>query len=709
VSGLGEPGCCLLVDLSAGEAALLTGLPGRRSVSSAGLAARMAGLAEPVDLVVIGSQAPAPVALAQVAHRHAPDAGVAVLVDDPAAVRREVSYAPGVPLDLLVSSAGHGGLLAELDQLRQASVDRRRHAAVLAAVVRRAATSVGSSAALPAAVGSLLEHAPIAVLLTAPTGELLGWNRRAEHLLELSEARTGRSVDAVIPGAVAFLAPVATRARTGVGPDATPASLEVRVPGPADVEVSAVASQADDGRAVVLLLVTDVTAQRQAERERDRLAAQVQLLARVSETLVGSLDVGESVSRLADALVPELADWTSIQVRADRSRLAGLAVRHRDPALAAVARRLEALVMSRGAGSEAGRRASAGEAVLLPALDGPGLAEQVPDPEMRALAAQLGTASVLAVPVPGRRGTLGSLLLSRAPGGRPFTRSDLSLAAEIGRRAGIALDNARLYAGQRHLATELQRSLLTEPPVLDSADIAVRYVAATREAQVGGDWYDAFRRRGGELTVVIGDVVGHDTRAAAAMGQLRSLVRGIGFTTAGSPAQVLTAVDEAVEGLELATMATAIVAELSPRADGGALLRWSNAGHPPPVLLEPGGRPRLLRYASERADLLLGVDPLTPRHTGTAEVPPGGTLLLYTDGLVEKRRHTLDDGLALLLDTVQRHAGEKLEALCDAVLTRLIPHGGEDDVAVVAVRPRRSDDDRTAPGGAGGEGRTGVR
>ncbi|WP_346623308.1 GAF domain-containing SpoIIE family protein phosphatase [Blastococcus montanus] len=692
-----RPGRCVLVDLSAAEAALLEAVPGRDRISAAELDARLTTPAEPVDLVVLGSLTAAPVALAQQVHRLLPDAAVVVLTDDDAEIRRQASYAPGVPLDLLVVPGSDRGLLDELAGLRRTRVDRRRHAAVLAAVARSVA-AVGTAPAAPAAIGALLDHAPIAVLVAGPAAELLGWNRRAEALLDLRQVRAGQSVDDLLPGVGALTAPVLSG--DGGRPDAAVTPLQFRVGGRADVEVTAVGSQTDDGRPVALLLLADVTAHREAERERDRLAGQVELLARVSESLMQSLDLGESLSRLAGALVPALADWISVQVRDERDQLAAVTVRHRDPHLADDARGVEDLVRRYGAGSEPSRRAADGEAVLLPAVDEATLTAQVPDPALRALVTRLGVGSALAVPVAGRGGVLGALQLIRAPGSAPFGRRDLSLATEIGRRAGIALDNARLYAGQRHLATELQRSLLTEPPVLDFADIAVRYVAAASEAQVGGDWYDAFRQRDGDLTVVIGDVVGHDTRAAAAMGQLRSLVRGIGFTTAGTPGEVLAAVDEAIDGLELTTMATAVVAQLSPRGTDGADLRWANAGHPPPVLLQPDGRARLLDHATGRADLLLGVHPGSPRRTARAVVPPGATLLLYTDGLIEGRQQTIDDGIALLLETVERHARDEPGALCDALLARLVPDGGADDVAVVAVRPRAG-----APaGGAAGPG-----
>jgi serine phosphatase RsbU (regulator of sigma subunit) len=430
----------------------------------------------------------------------------------------------------------------------------------------------------------------------------------------------------------------------------------------------------------------------EAERERDRFAGHVQLLGRVSESLMESLELSESLSRLADALVPALADWVSIQVREEHDQLYDIAIKHRDPRLAAVTREAEELKRRRNCFTEPSRRAAGGYSVLVPSVGAEGLAHQVPDAELRSLVQQLGMRSALAVPIPGRVGVLGSLLLANAPGSGTFGETDLALAVEIGRRAGIALDNARLYAGQRHLATELQQSLLTPAPAVSFADIAVRYVAAAQEAQVGGDWYDAFCQRSGDLTIVIGDVVGHDTRAAAAMGQLRALVRGISFTTAEAPSQVLTAVDEAVEGLKLATIATAVLAQLTPPGGHDSTdrlrVRWSNAGHPPPVLLDRKGRTRVLGPSTGKADLLLGVDASRRRRTQQTSLPAGSTLLLYTDGLVERRGETLDDGLGRLLSTIAQHAHEDLDGLCDAIVSKMMPDANEDDVAIVAVRPR---------------------
>jgi serine phosphatase RsbU (regulator of sigma subunit) len=261
-------------------------------------------------------------------------------------------------------------------------------------------------------------------------------------------------------------------------------------------------------------------------------------------------------------------------------------------------------------------------------------------------------------------------------------------AVEVGRRAGLALHHARLYGQQRALAGALQHSMLTDPPEPEHCEIVVRYVPAAEGAEIGGDWYDAFLEPGGATVLAIGDVVGHDVRAAAAMGQLRGLLRGISYSSGAPPAQVLTQVDRAVRGLGLDTMATAVVARLEQgdddRAADRTLLRWSSAGHPPPVLLRPDGRVQVLD--GDLPDLLLGVDPSAPRQDRLAVVPAGSTVFLHTDGLVERRDRDLDAGTAELVAVLAEYAALPLADLCDRVLERLFLPDAEDDVALLAVR-----------------------
>jgi serine phosphatase RsbU (regulator of sigma subunit) len=259
------------------------------------------------------------------------------------------------------------------------------------------------------------------------------------------------------------------------------------------------------------------------------------------------------------------------------------------------------------------------------------------------------------------------------------------------------LHHARLYGQQRALADALQRSMLTEPPRPANCQIVVRYVPAAAGAEIGGDWYDAFQQPSGATVLAIGDVVGHDTRAAASMGQVRGLLRGISYARGGSPAQVLSELDRAVQGLALDTMATALVARLeaddarrddarhgSRLRDGQVLFRWASAGHLPPFVIAPDSTISVLD--GEPADLLLGVAPESPRHDHAAVLDRGSTVLLYTDGLVERRDRDIDAGTKELLTLLGDCAGLPLEELCDRVLERMFLPDAEDDVALLAVR-----------------------
>ncbi|MGY2065248.1 SpoIIE family protein phosphatase [Blastococcus sp. SYSU DS0619] len=271
----------------------------------------------------------------------------------------------------------------------------------------------------------------------------------------------------------------------------------------------------------------------------------------------------------------------------------------------------------------------------------------------------------------------------------PWTTPELGEAAELRTHLLEAL-----YARSRSLvraAETLQRSLLSDPPEPAHLDVAVRYVPAGREAQVGGDWYDVFQQPDGSTVLVIGDVVGHDTEAAATMSQLRGLLRGIAYDDSSGPAEVLSRLDAAIEGLDLGAMATVLVGRLDPPGDQstGVVLRWANAGHLPPLVVAPNCAQQLL--VPERAGLLLGVDPTRTRSEQTAVIQPGSTLLLYTDGLVERRDQVFDDGIELLGQALAELCHLPVATMSDRLIDRLLPEGAEDDVALVAVRLRPRD------------------
>ncbi|RBY80319.1 histidine kinase [Blastococcus sp. TF02-09] len=277
---------------------------------------------------------------------------------------------------------------------------------------------------------------------------------------------------------------------------------------------------------------------------------------------------------------------------------------------------------------------------------------------------------------------------------------DLTDQREAEQRAAEIDRLARQAATSRALADRLQQALLTPPPEPDHLHVVVRYQPAGHEAQVGGDWYDAFLQPDGATMIVIGDVVGHGSDAAAAMGQLRGLLRSLAYDNDETPAATLSRTDRAAQGLAVATLATAILARVERHPDvpvlGRRVLRWSNAGHVPPLLLSPDGSSRVLETAPDR---MLGVDPTAPRHDHTVDLEPGDTLFLVTDGLVERRGSDLDEGMARLQEAVRDLAGEPLDTLLDTVLERLVPVAGQDDVAVVAVRAYP--EDRPRPPEAG--------
>ncbi|GAB3352326.1 SpoIIE family protein phosphatase [Modestobacter lapidis] len=447
----------------------------------------------------------------------------------------------------------------------------------------------------------------------------------------------------------------------------------------------------------------------QADAERDAAVeqmaaanAQLRLLADVGEVLSGTLDITEQISRLAELVVPALGDWCWVVVTDEHGRLRELTSAHSDPARGAeLAEYVRAMVATMT--DEAGARVAirTGRPVVLPVLAPEYVERALPDPAARSALAALGPASGAVVPLVARGGTLGALGLYTGAERGPHTRVELDTATEVGRRAGLALQQARLFGQQRQLAETLQRSLLTEPPAPDHCEIAVRYVPAAAGAEIGGDWYDAFVQSDGATVLVIGDVVGHDSRAAAAMGQLRGLLRGIGHHTGGTPAEVLGGLDRAARGLDLDIMATALVARLEqddPELRAGETrVRWSTAGHPPPLLLSAEGAATLLD--EEPPDLLLGVDADRPRMDRVATVEVGGTLLLYTDGLVERRDRDLDAGMEELREVLAELSALPLQQLCDRLLQRMFLPDTEDDVALLAVRVHRQDAPRPAEAG----------
>ncbi|MEU7573206.1 SpoIIE family protein phosphatase [Micromonospora sp. NPDC049240] len=419
-------------------------------------------------------------------------------------------------------------------------------------------------------------------------------------------------------------------------------------------------------------------ARRRAEEAHDRLA----MLAGMSEMLGGTLDVTTAVDRLAHAMVPLLADWCLITLVDPAGRPRSVSGVHRDGDRRADLTRFASLLTT-GLGPESLIRSvlRSGRPVMSSTAGIADVARGTTRPELVPLAERLGIGSHLTVPITavGDR-VIGTVTLVNRAGRRGFDASDLRTAQDIGVRAGQAVGNSRLYGEQRHVAEVLQHSMLPVLPTVSGMELAARYLPAADRVEVGGDWYDAFVQPDGELIAAIGDVAGHDIEAAATMGQLRNLVRGNAYGRDDPVEELVANLDRAIGGLRVPTVATAVLARVRP-GDGGLQVRWCNAGHPPPVLIRADGT---VSVAEGRGPLLGLVRP--PRRTGrTLTLAPGDTLLLHTDGLIERRDQPIDEGQAELLDRLAADGPDvSLAALCDRLLAAA--HRREDDVAVLALR-----------------------
>ncbi|MEU9863326.1 SpoIIE family protein phosphatase [Streptomyces sp. NPDC047971] len=306
--------------------------------------------------------------------------------------------------------------------------------------------------------------------------------------------------------------------------------------------------------------------------------------------------------------------------------------------------------------------------------------------------------STLVVPMVAHDTVVGLVQFSRAKGSEPFGERDRALAVELAARAAVCIDNARLYRREHERALILQRSLLPPgDPEAAGLDIACRYLPGTTATEVGGDWFDVIELPGHRTALVIGDVMGRGLRAAVAMGELRTAVRTLAQLDL-EPAEVLSHLDEIARGLgtpagvqqgarahkargpELSEvyLATCVYAVYDPVT---RRCTFANAGHLPPVLVEPG----------EKA-MLLDVPPGMPLGVGgepfeevEVELPEGSLLALYTDGLVESRDHPLDEGLSAFRNALT-DATRPLEDVCDRVLNTLDTGHGEDDIALLMAR-----------------------
>lgn len=415
------------------------------------------------------------------------------------------------------------------------------------------------------------------------------------------------------------------------------------------------------------VLVVETTEEERATAEVASAAARLKLLAKAGSSLARALDEERLLHLIGEFTVPALADACAVDLVEERG----------------LVRRVALVGDDTGGGEPLPAAGLVGEPPRRPP---PFVAEVLrtgrsmqltPIPPRLPGGDRPGAALVL--PLQGRGVVLGALTVARAGSGRRYDDADVALAEELATRAAVAIDNARLYARQRDVAVALQHSLLPQRlPELPGIEVAARYLPGSTDTEVGGDWFDVVPLDTGRAGIVIGDVMGRGVRAAAVMGQLRAAVRAYAVMNL-PPARLVGFLDRVVQALDQVQLVTCLYLELDPQTGD---LRYANAGHAPPLLRRPDGGTEVL---PGEPDAPLGVGSGSPAER-SARIPFGGTLLAYTDGLVEERGVDVDArvrGLCAALREVDEHP----ERLVDGVLTRMgRTRAHHDDVALLAVR-----------------------
>ncbi|TDQ54183.1 PP2C family protein-serine/threonine phosphatase [Actinorugispora endophytica] len=415
------------------------------------------------------------------------------------------------------------------------------------------------------------------------------------------------------------------------------------------------------------------------------------LLAEVSTVLGSSLDGDDVPRRLARLLVPQLADWCEVDLLEDGLYRAALVHRDSDTVLPPEAER--ALPDPDPLSKSPVERVLAGEGPLL--VEEFAAAATPLERAHRELTDALGARTEILAPLHVRQRVLGVLSLVRTDPEHPLTKDDLALVEDVARRAGLALDNARLYAAQRDAAQDFQRALLPVLPAVDHLKLAARYTAAQVGAEVGGDWYDAFVLPDGVTALAVGDVSGHDLAAAVQMSKLQNMLRALAWDNVEPPSGVMRRLDGLFQYLSDERTATAVYGRVEGPVGGPWHWRWCNAGHPAPLLVTHEGK---TRYLTEGHGVLLGFDASYQRRDAREALPPLSTLLLYTDGLVERRGELLDRGMARLRQQAALLAREPVDAFCDGILAGM-PTVPEDDVVLLALRVPQADPGATGQSG----------
>ncbi len=462
------------------------------------------------------------------------------------------------------------------------------------------------------------------------------------------------------------------------------------------VRITAVPDAWDDqGRPCrAYAIFTDLTEQRRTELEQAELRASTSaaraeadsareglaFLMRAGALVAATRDRDELLGQIVKLVVPTLADSCVVFLPTADGKLLASALGHAVPARAAQLAGLRDHPIAPACPLLSQRAYTSGTTQLSTnaAADMPAWARAEPD--AMSIVKLMRPRSAISTPLLAGQAPLGVISLYRGAGRAAFTETDVSVVEELGRRLAVGLANTDTFAREHAIAETLQRALLPEAlPQIPGLDLAVRYLPATEGATVGGDWYDAFPLAGGRVGLVIGDVSGHNIASASTMGQLRSLLRAYAIDNL-SPGRALERTNAAVARLLPDALATVVYAVLDP-ATGD--LAYANAGHPPPIVVTCAGE---AEYLDDTVGTMLGACATASFTTGHRRLPPGASLLCYTDGLIEHRRHDIDEGFAALSETLRRSRPDSAEQTCATVQAALVGAATQDDICLLTAR-----------------------
>ncbi|MCX4744671.1 PAS domain-containing SpoIIE family protein phosphatase/ATP-binding protein [Kitasatospora sp. NBC_01287] len=530
-----------------------------------------------------------------------------------------------------------------------------------------------------------------------------------------AEEHLGRRLDAVLPGINSTEIETVMRAVLATGEPVVDARSYGHTPGEPDQDRAWSASYfrlADpSGRVLgVSSSIIDVTERFQAEARAARAQERLTLLAEATSRIGTTLDMQRTAEELIAAVVPKFADFATVD-------LLDPVLQGEEPSLLAPDQGVLLRAVAAGEVPGSGltgvadavgettaydshrnytKSLRSGKSMVIAKMDEPTLRKLAAREERVAPGLAAGIHSYLLVPLLARGMVLGGAEFVRTRNPESFSEADVALAEELVARTAVCIDNARLYRRERDTALTLQRSLLPQEIHRTlGLEIAYRYLPSSVVSEVGGDWFDVVPLSCGRVALVVGDVMGHGIRAAATMGQLRTVARTLA-TLDMPPAQVLARLDETATGIGEGQFATCVCAVYDPVDRSCAV---ACAGHLPPVVMDADGVARSLQ-----------VPPGVPLGVGGVAfesieftLPEGSVLALYTDGLVERRGEDIDHGINELCATLAARE-RTLEAHCDAVVSALVRDGSEDDVAMIMARALPLPGDRIATLPLTGEG-----